>query len=324
MDKPNNCRKCSIILTEENKVKKEYICKSCNKIKNKEWRLRKANNEAPIAKPKASNCSSCSIELNDTNRIIHRTICKNCRSIKYSDYVKTKSPDIKIKCNKCSIILNQENQVKNRPVCKPCYNSKSNEYKKNNKEKVSENHKEYYEKNKETISEYYKNHYKENKDQYMENNRKWRDENREIINKKANERFATNPIARLKKNCRKRIHSALKNTNKKSTIKLVDCNIDFLKEWLSYNFKDGMTLDNYGSHWHVDHVIPCSLFDLSNEDEVKNCFRWTNLQPLEASLNLSKQNNLDKNEVELHYNKVKQFATKHNIELKEFNYNQYF
>jgi hypothetical protein len=63
MDKPNNCRKCSIILTEENKVKKEYICKSCNKIKHNEWRLRKANNEVPISKPKASNCSSCSIEL---------------------------------------------------------------------------------------------------------------------------------------------------------------------------------------------------------------------------------------------------------------------
>jgi hypothetical protein len=330
MEALNNCRKCSILLTEENKVKKENICKSCNNIKNKEWRLRRANNEAPIVKPIATNCSICLIELDDTIRIKHRTICKNCRKSKYTDYVKTKltdqynSPNIKLKCNKCSIILNQENQVKNRPVCKSCHNSKCNEYKKNNKEKVSENHKKYYDKNKETISEYYKIHYKENKDQYMETNRKWRNENREIINKKANERFATNPIARLKKNCRKRINAALKNTNSKTSIKLIDCDINFLKEWLNYNFKDGMTFDNYGSYWHVDHVIPCSLFDLSNEDEIKNCFKWTNLQPLEAKLNLSKQNNLDKNEVEQHYIKVKKFATEHKIELKEFNYNKYF
>jgi hypothetical protein len=317
------CRNCSITLTEENKVKKEKICKSCNKIKHNEWRIRKANNEPPIVK-QVTNCSKCLKELTDDNRIKHRTICKDCRSNNYSEYAKTNSLTIKIKCNVCSIVLDQENSVKNRPICKSCHNSKCNEYKKINKEKVCENHKEYYDKNKEKISDYYKNHYKENKDTYMENNRKWREENREIINIKANERFATDPIARLKKNCRKRIHSALKNSNSKSTLKLIDCNIDFLKEWLSYNFQDGMTMDNYGYYWHVDHVIPCSLFDLTNQDEVNNCFRWTNLQPLEAATNLSKQNKLDKTEVEEHYIKVKKFATEHNIELIEFNYNKYF
>jgi hypothetical protein len=329
METLNKCRNCSILLTEEIKVKKENICKSCNKIKRDEWRLRKANNELPIGKPLATNCSQCLIELNDTIRIKHRTICKNCRAIKYNEYVKSKltdqynSPIIKINCNKCSIILNQENQVKNRPVCKSCYNSKCNEYKLNNKEKVSESHKEYYDKNKEAISEYYKNHYKENKDQYMENNRKWRDKNRELINKKANERFANNHSAKLKKVCRTRIYQAIKGKYKAS-LTLIDCNIDFLKEWLSYNFKEGMTMDNHGSYWHVDHVVPCSLFDLSDEDEVKHCFRWTNLKPLEASLNLSKQNKLDENEIKQHYKKAKQFATEHNIELIKFNYKKYF
>jgi len=157
----------------------------------------------------------------------------------------------------------------------------------------------------------------------METNRKWRNENREIINKKANERFANDSSAKLKKVCRTRIYEAIKGKYR-SSIKLLDCDIEFLKLWLNYNFKDGMTFDNHGSYWHVDHVIPCSLFDLSNEDEIKNCFKWTNLQPLEAKLNLSKQNNLDKNEVEQHYIKVKKFATEHKIELKEFNYNKYF
>lgn len=224
------CRKCSIILTEENKVKKEKICKSCNKIKHNEWRIRKANNEPPIVK-QVTNCSKCLKELTDDNRIKHRTICKDCRSNNYSEYVK------------------------------------------NNKEKVCENRKEYYDKNKEKFSDYYKNHYKENKDTYMENNRKWREENREKINMKANEKSALDPTIRLIKACRTRINIALKNSSNKSTLKLIDCNIDFLKEWLSYNFQDGMTMDNYGSYWHVDHVIPCSLFDLTNQDEVNDCFK---------------------------------------------------
>jgi len=48
-----------------------------------------------------------------------------------------------------------------------------------------------------------------------------------------------------------------------------------------------MTWENHGE-WHIDHIKPCSLFNLLNEDEQKKCFHYTNLQPLWASENLSK------------------------------------
>jgi 5-methylcytosine-specific restriction endonuclease McrA len=85
-----------------------------------------------------------------------------------------------------------------------------------------------------------------------------------------------------------------------------------------------MNFENYGSHWHIDHVIPCSLFDLTSEDEIKNCFRWTNLQPLEAKINIIKNNNINQVEVISHYNKVNEYTKFKKKKLYNFDYNKYF
>ena len=58
-------------------------------------------------------------------------------------------------------------------------------------------------------------------------------------------------------------------------------------------FKDGMTWDNYGKNgWHIDHIIPKSLFQFksSEDDEFKQCWALCNLQPMWAFDNLSKGN----------------------------------
>ncbi len=61
----------------------------------------------------------------------------------------------------------------------------------------------------------------------------------------------------------------------------------FLKTWLECKFKEGMTWENRNL-WHIDHVLPCSSFDLTKAEEQAKCFHYTNLQPLWASENLSK------------------------------------
>jgi 5-methylcytosine-specific restriction endonuclease McrA len=80
-----------------------------------------------------------------------------------------------------------------------------------------------------------------------------------------------------------------------------------LKEWLKFNFSNGMTFDNYGTYWHMDHVIPCSLFNLTNHEDINNCFKWTNIQPLLSKINLIKNN---KEEVINHWEKNLQFLKK--------------
>jgi len=52
-----------------------------------------------------------------------------------------------------------------------------------------------------------------------------------------------------------------------------------------------MTWDNYGrkeGQWSIDHIIPCAIFDLSDPIEQKQCFHYTNLQPLWHIDNLKK------------------------------------
>ena len=53
-----------------------------------------------------------------------------------------------------------------------------------------------------------------------------------------------------------------------------------------------MAWANYGRVWHIDHIIPCAKFDLTNERQQRLCFHYLNLRPLRAKENLQKQDKL--------------------------------
>ena len=52
-----------------------------------------------------------------------------------------------------------------------------------------------------------------------------------------------------------------------------------------------MSWDNYGE-WHIDHVIPLSLWDLSKKEDQEMATHYSNLQPLWAKDNIAKSNKL--------------------------------
>lgn len=118
------------------------------------------------------------------------------------------------------------------------------------------------------IQERYKN-----SDKYKEyKKRKWND-----------------PQYKLRESLRNRTRLALQGQKKsKKTEQLVGITFNDLKKYLESKFKKGMTWDNYGKYWHVDHIIPCAAFDLSKPEEQQKCFHYSNLQPLEAKKNFSK------------------------------------
>ena len=95
---------------------------------------------------------------------------------------------------------------------------------------------------------------------------------------------------RLRNNLRSRIHKALTcEVKSKRTMELLGCSIEHLRKHLESQFKPGMDWDNYSlSGWHIDHIKPCNLFDLTNIEEQKQCFNYKNLQPLWAEDNLKK------------------------------------
>jgi hypothetical protein len=109
---------------------------------------------------------------------------------------------------------------------------------------------------------------------------------------------------RLKKSLAARLRTVLVKTN--STMNYIGCNIQYLREWIEYNFTKDMNWDNYGSYWSIDHIIPVCKFDLTNEDEKLKCWNWSNLVPVTIKYNSSKKN-IDKNQINDILEKIQNF-----------------
>jgi len=132
-----------------------------------------------------------------------------------------------------------------------------------------------------------KNKYKF-KEYYLRTN----EEYKKRINKRRKERHDTDPQYAIKHNLRSRIHHAVSAQSTKKldrSSNLLGCTPRELKHYLEARFKPGMSWGNYAFNgWHIDHIRPCSSFDLTIVDEQRKCFHYTNLQPLWWHENLAK------------------------------------
>jgi predicted nucleic acid-binding Zn ribbon protein len=70
-----------------------------------------------------------------------------------------------------------------------------------------------------------------------------------------------------------------------NVVKLTDTQ---LRTHFEKRFKPGMTWDNYGTYWHIDHIVPLRAFNLACDEDIKKCWDLKNLQPLVAIDNLKK------------------------------------
>lgn len=95
---------------------------------------------------------------------------------------------------------------------------------------------------------------------------------------------------RLRMRLSSRIRMALKGNDKAaSTLSLIGCSIEQLKGHLESRFQPGMVWENCGRNgWEIDHIKPCAKFDLTDPAQQRECFHYTNLQPLWALDNLRK------------------------------------
>lgn len=131
------------------------------------------------------------------------------------------------------------------------------------------------------------------RERHRQQQRIWRQNNKSkvtiskrICKKRRRERC---PIFRAKESLCARLRSALKGKDKSAnTLKLLGCSINELKQHLESKFYGDMSWENYGSYWHIDHIRPCASFDLTIEENQKQCFHYLNLQPLTAKENLIK------------------------------------
>lgn len=156
-----------------------------------------------------------------------------------------------------------------------------------NKEEIKRQRREYYKKDPERHKKIVSIYGKANKDKLLAGKR---------INHKRKKETDLN--YKVMKTLRGRLTAAIKKKGERhaKTKELIGCTIKELIIRIESMFWPGMTWQNHGVHgWHVDHIIPCDKFDLTNEEEQRKCFHYTNLQPLWAADNIRKSNKLDYN-----------------------------
>jgi hypothetical protein len=268
------CKKCgevkpldSFTISKLCSQGRTYTCKSCyNKVFNTSYKKKSAlkNHIDHTAKT----CKKCGIEkdielfhVNKQRNDGHSNVCSECQSQYVSDYKQTPS---------------------GAKSCKA-------------------GHKKYYDNNKQAWVEYRDTpQYQEYRqsDHYKEISETQRigyyEVNKTKMNKKSVECHLrlkrSNIQVQIRDNLRGRIHSLLRGKKKDGhSIELLGCSIEFLKGYLEGQFVDNMSWSNYGLFgWHIDHIRPCVSFDLTDTEQQKQCFHYTNLQPLWAKDNLSK------------------------------------
>jgi len=161
------------------------------------------------------------------------------------------------KCKLCVKIQNDKHYKDNKET-KIKYASdyqKQDKIKQYQKEYSQLNHRNYYLKNKQRILEY--------GSKYSKN------------------RYNTDPAFKLSSLLRSRFHHALIGGYKiQSITDLLGCSIEECKQHLEAQFKPEMNWENHGKYWEIDHIKPCASFDLTDIEQQKQCFHYTNLQPL--------------------------------------------
>jgi hypothetical protein len=50
------------------------------------------------------------------------------------------------------------------------------------------------------------------------------------------------------------------------------------KKWISLQFSDEMSWDNFGRLWQFEHVVPLAYFDFALEEDLKLCWNFINIR----------------------------------------------
>lgn len=168
--------------------------------------------------------------------------------------------------------------------CKTCHNAKTREYEKNNRARANLYARKSYKKNKDKISERLKILRKERDPRILRQ--------MSLFNKRRRERYRTDPVYRSSVNVRNRILDSLKYFRSykcSTTRRLIGCDYYDFKNYIQSRFTKDMNWENQGSYWHIDHIVPCACWDLSDEKQQLACFNFRNLRPLRATDNCSKR-----------------------------------
>jgi hypothetical protein len=225
-------------------------------------------------------------------------ICFKCKEEKpLSEFYLKKNGHYHSYCNDCRCEIKKEWNTTHENEIK--------EYKLKNKEHIDAQNAKYRDENRGEINRKMRDNvakYKPQRDSYWSkpknkkrskaNRVKWVNANRERYNGYFKIYYAKYPERKIIRNLMTKLNKLVKGKLKAlHCADLVGCDIMFFKEHIASQFKEGMSWDNYGfgdDKWHIDHIRPCESFDIHDPEQQRQCFYWTNLQPLWQPENISK------------------------------------
>lgn len=159
------------------------------------------------------------------------------------------------------------------------------------KDSLNENNKQWVKKNKKRRKKWEKEYYEANKELIIESRRnnpklklyrkKYLIENRDRVNKLANERNKRNPHRVAYRNALKNTIYRMNGTKNDLTIRILGYSSIEFKQHIESLFIDNMSWSNYGKgneKWEVDHIIPVSAFKKNTPIRIVNSL--LNLRPL--------------------------------------------
>lgn len=189
--------------------------------------------------------------------------------------------------------------------CKACAAAKTRAYNAANPQRVAQNKRARYAENIEANRARDRERYSARAERQRENARLWYAANREKVlarmsspegreySRNAMRKKLANPADKLHSNVSRAIRASVKDKGRRSWEQLVGYSLNDLIVHIEKQFTSGMTWQSHGrgrGKWHIDHIIPRSLFAFSSasDPEFKACWALPNLRPMWSEQNISK------------------------------------
>ena len=239
------------------------VCIRCRK----ELDLNCFNIYKKSGKPRGK-CKKCANEYDKKRKIARRKKDKETKTFQCTQ------------CEEFKLLTQKVRNEKGRgEMCKDCYPNYVKQRKKERHERE------------------YKAYYNKTRAKQIAKSIKWNKNNperRAVHRKQYRERHKNEPQFRIKENLGGRLRKLVHKDGDRF-VDFIGCSVDFLKEWLEYNFTAKMNWDNYGSYWEIDHIRPLESFDLVNKEQCLECWNWSNLAPLPGEENERKSDKIYEN-----------------------------
>jgi uncharacterized protein (DUF983 family) len=317
------CSKCNETKDTNNFPKDRNVCKNCANAIRREKRKLISKEKVEVIIVTEKSCSKCN-ETKPIDKFVKtKNICKTCNNIarkeKYNtdevfknkliestkNHYKKKIENTKEnqqlivdkQCNVCNVLQPSNKFRIDRLKCIDCERNHGKEYRRN-------------EIGKQKSKDWLEN----NGERMIELRARWFQNNKEHVNKKYINRMKNDPEFKFKKLLSRRILHCLKNKTMK-TNKYLGCNSSEYNLWLCSYYNETINFENHGTVWHIDHVIPISTFNLEDNNEKLLAFNWRNTMPLLKEDNLSKNNKIDKEQIEQHLIHLTEYHKTHQLKI---------